>query len=173
VRALFPAGQPNVNPSCAIVVFRNGTMASMEIRPTSNADRANMRRTAKKEASDGAGGFSVPVQGEVHAQVVSGPGPITALDSLLALQELDDATDGRSKGLKRGEHLLDMLDQVRDGLLSGGIPRATLHRLASAVEQRQDEFADPGLQGVLDEIELRAKVELAKLEMSDKTGETF
>jgi hypothetical protein len=100
--------------------------------------------------------------------MVAGPGPIAALDSILALQGLEDSTDSRSKGLKHGEQLLDMLDQVRDGLLAGGIPRATLNRLANAVSRRHEQFADPRLQSVLDEIELRAHVELAKLEMLDK-----
>jgi hypothetical protein len=53
-------------------------------------------------------------------------------------------------------------------LLAGGIPRATLNRLANAVTRRRESFADPHLQSVLDEIELRAHVELAKLEMMDK-----
>ncbi len=60
-----------------------------------------------------------------------------------------------------------MLDELRDGLLAGGIPRATLTRLAHAVSQRHDQFSDPRLQSVLDEIELRARVELAKLEQAD------
>jgi hypothetical protein len=84
------------------------------------------------------------------------------------LQGLDDSTDGRSKGLAHGEKLLDMLDEVRDGLLAGGVPRTTLNRLANAVTRRQDQFNDPKLQAVLDEIELRAHVELAKLEMMDQ-----
>jgi hypothetical protein len=84
------------------------------------------------------------------------------------LQGLDDSTDGRSKGMAHGEQLLDMLDQVRDGLLAGGVPRTTLNRLANAVSRRHDAFNDPKLQTVLDEIELRAHVELAKLEMMDK-----
>jgi hypothetical protein len=57
---------------------------------------------------------------------------------------------------------------VRDGLLAGGIPRAILNRLATAVSRRQDGFADPKLQNVLDEIDLRARVELAKLEAADQ-----
>ena len=84
------------------------------------------------------------------------------------LQGIDDSTSGPSHGLARGEQLLDMLDQVRDGLLAGGIPRSTLNRLASALGRRQDNFADPRLQSVLDEIELRARVELAKLEQADQ-----
>ncbi len=142
----------------------------VEIRPTSNADRAAaLRRSATvKKESGGGEAFSVSSQGETHAQMVSGPGPIAALDSILALQQVDDSLDGRSKGIKKGEQLLDVLDQVRDGLLSGGIPRATLNRLAAAVSQKKAEFSDPHLQEVLDEIDLRAQVELAKLEMSDK-----
>ena len=139
----------------------------MEIKSTSNVDRALVRR-ANKGATSSDGTFSVSSTGEVRAQVVAGPGPIAALDSILTLQGMEDPTDGRSKGLKHGEQLLDMLDQVRDGLLAGGIPRTTLNRLANAVTRRRESFADPQLQQVLDEIELRAHVELAKLEMIDK-----
>ncbi len=63
-----------------------------------------------------------------------------------------------------------MLDELRDGLLGGAVPRVTLSRIAQAVGQRQDHFADPKLQGVLDEIELRACVELAKLEQADRAA---
>ena len=140
----------------------------MEINGPRRIDSANVRRVSK-----GAGGtssaFSVSDAGETRgAAVSSGPGPIGALDSILMLQGLDDSTDGRSRGLKHGEDLLDMLDQVRDGLLAGGIPRSTLNRLAVAVGRRHEGFADPKLQSVLDEIELRAHVELAKLEMMDQ-----
>ena len=140
----------------------------MEIRGPGRVEAAGVRRVAK-----GAGGsdstFSVPSSsGDARPQAVAAPGPLTALDSILALQGMDDSTDGRSRGLAHGEQLLDMLDQVRDGLLAGGIPRSTLNRLAVAVGRRHETFADPRLQGVLDEIELRAHVELAKLEMIDR-----
>ena len=54
------------------------------------------------------------------------------------------------------------------GVLAGEIPRATLNKLAAAVTRRHEAFADPKLQDVLDQIELRAHVELAKLEAMDK-----
>ena len=139
----------------------------MEIKGTGNVDRTLMRRAAKG-ATATSDSFSVVGAEEARAQVVAGPGPIAALDSILTLQGMEDTTDGRSKGMKHGEQLLDMLDQVRDGLLAGGIPRTTLNRLANAVTRRRDTFVDPKLQTVLDEIELRAHVELAKLEMMDK-----
>ncbi len=138
----------------------------MEIKGTG---RIEGPRAVRKAAGSNAapGSFTVSDAAEARAQVVSGPGPIAALDSILTLQGMDDSTDHRSKGMRHGEQLLDMLDQVRDGLLAGGIPRTTLNRLANAVSRRHEIFADPKLQSVLDEIELRAHVELAKLEQAD------
>jgi hypothetical protein len=140
----------------------------MEIKGPGRVEAASVRRKAAAGPA-GAGGFSVgSAAAEPHATFVAGPGPIAAMDSILALQDMGDAGDGRSKGLAHGEQLLDILDSVRDGLLAGGIPRATLNKLAVAVTRRHDVFADPKLQDVLDQIELRAHVELAKLEQMDK-----
>jgi hypothetical protein len=143
-----------------------GRISPMEIKSTGSVGTSAIRR--KSTASTGGGGFAVSDAPETHAHIISGPGPIAALDSILALQDMGDATDGRSRGLTHGEQLLDILDAVRDGMLAGGIPRATLNKLAVAVTRRHDVFADPKLQDVLDQIELRAHVELAKLEQLDK-----
>ena len=138
----------------------------MEVKSASRIETGAVRRKSV-HASTGEN-FAVSDSSEAHAQIVSGPGPIAALDSILALQDMGDASDGRSTGLAHGEQLLDILDSVRDGLLAGGIPRAILNRLAVAVTRRHDVFADPKLQDVLDQIELRAHVELAKLEQLDQ-----
>jgi hypothetical protein len=138
----------------------------MEIKAIGRVETSAIKR--KAPASAAGGGFSVSEPAESHAQIVSGPGPIAALDSILMLQGVDDSTQGRSKGLAHAEQLLDLLDSVRDGLLAGGIPRATLNKLAAAVTRRHEAFADPKLQDVLDQIELRAHVELAKLEFLDQ-----
>ena len=138
----------------------------MEIKSPGRVETSAIKRKAPAGASSG--GFSVSGAPESHGQIVAGPGPIAALDSILMLQGLEDSTQGKSKGLQHGEQLLDLLDSVRDVLLAGGIPRATLNKLAAAVTRRHEAFADPQLQDVLDQIELRAHVELAKLEVLDK-----
>jgi hypothetical protein len=141
----------------------------MEINGPRRVESGNIRRVSKGATGGGGSAFHVTDAGETRGAVMSGGvGPIGALDSILMLQGLEDSTEGRSRGIKHGEDLLDMLDEVRDGLLAGGVPRTTLNRLANAVTRRQDQFNDPKLQSVLDEIELRAHVELAKLEMMDK-----
>lgn len=147
---------------------RSGIQTPLEINGTRKIETATVRRAARSTGgSDTTFKVSDPIDAP-RTQVVSGPGPIAAVDNILMLQGVDDSAGGQSRGLAHAENLLDMLDQVRDGLLAGGIPRITLNKLANAVSRRQESFADPRLQNVLDEIELRAKVELAKLEQADK-----
>jgi len=104
----------------------------------------------------------VPQDAPHAAQVASGM-PVASVDALIALQEVPDALRGRAKAARRGRDILDLLDDVRDGFLTGGVSRATLTRLLSLVNVEREDFIDPGLAAVLDEIELRARVELAKL----------
>jgi Class II flagellar assembly regulator len=148
-----------------MLLCRSGT-ALVEIKGPGRIETSSIKR--KAPAGSPSSSFTMSEAAESHGQIVAGPGPIAALDSILMLQGMDDSTEGRSKGVAHGEQLLDLLDSVRDGLLAGGIPRATLNKLAAAVTRRHEAFADPKLQDVLDQIELRAHVELAKLEAADK-----
>ena len=59
------------------------------------------------------------------------------------------------------QKILEHLDKIRLGLLSGGIPRQTLQRLAAELNAARAETADPRLRAILDEIELRVRVEIA------------
>ena len=97
---------------------------------------------------------------------VSGAAPAHAIDALLAIQEVDDATTGggNARGRRWGEEVLDRLEAVRLGLLSGGIPISELRSISELVERQRENVTDAGLQALLDEIELRARVELAKYE---------
>jgi hypothetical protein len=122
-------------------------------------------RTARVRSPQAAGAAFVPGDaGEMRAAApVTRSVPIAAVDTLIALQEVPDSLAGRAKAAKRGRDMLDLLDDVRDGLLAGGVSRATLARLVTLVETKREDFVDPGLAAVLEEIELRARVELAKL----------
>jgi hypothetical protein len=139
----------------------------MEIKGTGPIGSTGVRRVSRPTVTSDGVFKPADTSEQPRAQTVSGPGPIAAVETILTLQSFDDSTDGRSRGLAQGENLLDMLDEVRDGLLAGAIPRATLSRLATAVSRRQEGFVDPKLQAVLDEIDLRARVELAKLEQAE------
>jgi len=87
------------------------------------------------------------------------------MNTVLALQEAPDATRGRAKkrAQERGNMMLDQLEEIRLGLLLGTIPMAKLEQLATLVRAKREQIDDPKLLSILDEIELRAAVELAKL----------
>jgi hypothetical protein len=133
---------------------------------TQNASiRPAATRRASKKSSAGSDQFTDHlVTGEAGASIGSSnsSAPVSAVDSLLVLQEVPDATSGASKAKLRAEDLLDHLDEVRHGLLTGALSRQMLERLARTARSERLSVDDPRLQELLDEIELRAAVELAK-----------
>lgn len=87
--------------------------------------------------------------------------PATSLDALLALQAVEDPLLKKKKLVRRGTQLLDTLEDMQADLLSGRVSESRLNQLM-AVLGRAREKADPRLDALLDDIELRARVELAK-----------
>ncbi len=94
----------------------------------------------------------------------AGSGPLAALGSLLAVQEVPDATSGRRRAARHGDMLLDELKELQIGLVQGWVPEDTLRSLAHMLDRPRPTIDDPDLEMVLDEIELRAAVELAKFD---------
>jgi hypothetical protein len=126
------------------------------------------RKTAKTDkASSGAFADKLAETFEAaeESNAIEGPSAVTGIEALLVTQAVGDATDQeeRRRLVRYGEDLLDQLEDVRLGLLLGTIPKAKLITLAQMVRSRRGHVADPRLSALLDEIELRAEVELAKL----------
>ncbi len=135
----------------------------MKISATSPARGSGIRRSGK---ATGAGGQDFAEHLEIDATATAPTGaakPITSLDALIALQEAPDATVGRKNAIRRGHDLLDELDEIRHGLLLGAIPLNRLHGLADRLRLRKAATVDPRLTEIIQEIELRVAVELAKL----------
>jgi hypothetical protein len=91
---------------------------------------------------------------------------LASLDAVLTLQGLSDATERRRRAVRHGHALLDGLEELRLALLDGSLVPATLRQLA----RRREPLGEAQLDAVLDEIELRAAVELAKLERDGVAG---
>lgn len=125
--------------------------------------------TKRSEKSDKKGEFKkalVDVMDSMEeAHAVEAPAGIAGVDALLMVQSMGDSTEreARRRLIGRGEDILDRLEEVRVGLLVGEIPKDKLIDLAQMVRTRREACADPRLGAILDEIELRAEVELAKL----------
>ncbi|MDA1098930.1 MAG: flagellar assembly protein FliX [Proteobacteria bacterium] len=92
---------------------------------------------------------------------------VAGVGALLALQEVPDATEQRRRAVKRSDDILDELYQLRIGLLSGSVPRQRLRRLMKLLQDRPGGYADPQLDSIISDIEVRAAVELAKLELTE------
>lgn len=97
------------------------------------------------------------------AKATSAPRSLAGIETLLALQGVEDPAERRRRAVSRGRSALDALDALKLGLLAGELSEATLARLKTAASGLKDASGDPGLDGVLAEIELRVEVELAKL----------
>ena len=125
---------------------------------------ASVRRPNNRPAGDSDDGFAAHLSGdEGQPAAVGGPARLAPTNNLLALQEVTDATQSRRRAVRRGKDLLDRLDEIRHALLLGSISPDRLVALARALRDQRAQIDDPQLIGVLDEIELRAAVELAKL----------
>ncbi len=144
----------------------------MKIEGPGNTGKTGSAKKAKRTGGAGGAGFAHSLRGGDDAEVeaekpVSGGGVagVSSIDLLLAVQGVGDATEEKGKRQRPGEwanRLLDRLDALRLGLLAGRIPPERLEELRDQIAAERERTDDPALESLLREIELRARVELAK-----------
>jgi Class II flagellar assembly regulator len=118
---------------------------------------ASVRRTSSSS-------FALPEESAAASETRAATAPKAAagIDALLAMQGIEDPTERRKRSVQRGRGALDVLDDLKIGLLSGNFDTSTVSRLRDAAANLKSSSGDPGLDAVLSEIELRVEVELAK-----------
>jgi hypothetical protein len=126
-----------------------------------------VKRTAKAGSTGGAN-FAKTLDEASEAEGTQATSGVNSVSGVFGIQEVDDALAHASKGKLRALDILDRLDGLRIELLSGGISRDRLLQLSQVVQARRGQITDPQLAEVLDEIDLRAQVELAKHDQSSK-----
>ncbi|MFO0997571.1 MAG: flagellar assembly protein FliX [Alphaproteobacteria bacterium] len=134
----------------------------MRVDPTGRANRLSGRRVERSGHGSGRS-FASQLDAAMGNASLTPNAVVDSVSSVLALQEVGEA-GARTRARRRGEDILDRLDEIRHGLLLGTISRTTLERLEQVVQSRIEEASDPRLADVLREIEVRARVELAKLD---------
>lgn len=117
---------------------------------------ANARRSGSTAFSLGDIGTAAETRSAAPPRATSG------IDALLAMQGVEDSTERRRRSVARGQTALDVLDDLKIGLLAGSFDSTTVARLRTAAADLKATSGDPGLDQVLSEIELRVEVELAK-----------
>lgn len=137
---------------------------SMKVTGPSGPSPAQGPRAARP-----GGGFSVPSAGAgaatgaaASASAVSG---VNTVSALMALQGVEDATERRRRAIRRGGGLLDRLEELKLALLQGEAGEGAVEQLSRTLREERPSDADEGLNGLLDQIDLRAAVELAKAEL--------
>lgn len=135
----------------------------MRILGTHGTTNAAPASTARRAAS---GTFSLGTDGPAKPTgTPTGVRSIGGIDTLLALQGVEEPGERRRKAVRRGRGALDALDALKLSLLSGTLDTAALARLKAAGAGLTEATGDPGLDTVLAEIALRVEVELAKIGM--------
>ena len=136
----------------------------MKIENPSLSRAGGVRRSGGSSGTSRGGDFAKALSDQAPAGAASHAAPLNSVNAMLALQEVPDSVTGRARARRRGEQLLDKLEAIRVGLLTGAIPRNQLEQLSEMVSTGREGVDDPRLAEVLDDIELRVAVELAKLE---------
>jgi Class II flagellar assembly regulator len=142
----------------------------MKVSATGGPTSATGPRPARGAGGEG---FRIeaftPAGPPASAGAVSTAGAVMGVGALLALQEVGSPLERRRRSVWRASSLLDELEGLKIALLGGSFGRVDLDRLTRVVREQRDATEDPKLEMLLDEIETRALVELAKLERA--TGE--
>ena len=137
----------------------------MKIDKTSSTGKTG-KTDEKKKVSTGDKTFSDMVSG--GASETSGTSEsqsIYNVDALLAVQAAEDPTQkaARKRMQQRASSILDDLESIRMGLLTGTLTVGDIINVADVVASHREKVVDPQLTSLLDEIDLRAQVEIAKV----------
>ena len=123
---------------------------------------------SKAARPSGGDGFRIATPGAAagpsQTAAVSATRSVMGVDALVALQDVGGPLERRRRAVGRASRMLDALDDIKAGMLVGELSMGDLDRLRRAVRDERSHTDDPNLEAVLDEIELRAAVEVAKLE---------
>lgn len=139
----------------------------MKITGPGSTDKTTTTRRAQGGGKTGASGFSSLLgAGEAtDSTPATAAHSIASIDALLAAQASDDPAAHASRGrmITRADKVLDALEGVRRGILAGTLTVGQMVDIADVVASHREKIADPQLTALLDEIDLRAQIEIAKM----------
>jgi len=156
---------------------RVGVPEIMKIQGPSETGKTSATKKSEKTSRTGSTGFSSLIgadeaEAPAHAAASSS---IAGIDALLMAQEADDPTErsARKRMHKRADDLLKELDKIRIGMLTGTLSVGNLIDIADVVASHRERLKDPQLASLLDEIDLRAQIEIAKMRMALDASNVF
>lgn len=136
----------------------------MKVSGTGNVGSTGGSRQTRPAGGDGFRVATPSAQGPSQVARTAGVAGVSSVDALIALQDVGGPLERRRRAVGRASRILDVLDDVKVAMLDGELHQGDLERLQRAVREERQNTEDVGLEGVLNEIETRAAVELAKLQ---------
>ena len=109
--------------------------------------------------------FDSLLMSEQKIDPVASTNRISSVDAVVGMQEITDDNKDERGAKNRANLILDKLEDIRMGLLLGEIPKSNLEELSKVLRVARENSVDSKLLEIIDDIELRAKIELAKLEI--------
>ncbi len=135
----------------------------MKIEGPSKSQGAGSSKKSGK-ASDGGSFEDFIASAPKQAGSAAPTHTIARVDALLSVQGAEDATEraARRRMTARAEDILGELDALRMSLLTGTMTLGQVIDIADVVASHREKVIDPKLTAILDEIDLRAQIEIAK-----------
>lgn len=132
-----------------------------------DVSKSNDLKSGKVKKSASGGDFSSYLRETMAGgeNPVSGISNISVTDAIFAAQMVDNEEERqiKKKLVKRGNTLLEKLEEIRRAFLNGYISMDKLIEISRFVKEQKVEAGDERLNEIIAEIELRVEVELAKL----------
>lgn len=122
------------------------------------------KKTGDKGAFDAALNEAEGVEERAATRAPSSVDGVEAPSALLSLQEVPEGSGLRQQTLKQGKQSLDALEDLRRDMLLGDDNPHLLQRLREQQARMRQQAHDPSLKQVMDDIDLRLAVEIAKRE---------
>lgn len=98
-------------------------------------------------------------------------GATSAVAGMLALQEITEEEVRRKKLAQHGHNMLESLENLKYRLLEGQLSASDLLAMNNQLLIKRQYVTDPALMDIIDDIELRLAVELAKIETAMRNSE--
>ncbi len=127
------------------------------------------QKPKKTKKTGDKGAFDAALDAAEGAEETAAPasvGGVEAPTSLLSLQEVSSNAGLRQQTMQQGKKSLDILEELRRDLLLGDDSSHTLQRMREQQARMKQQVYDPQLKDVMDDIDLRLAVEIAKREAS-------
>lgn len=139
----------------------------MKIQGPGKTQSTSKSKGKKTEKSDASFGDFIAKQTPSAASTKETQS-IAQVDALLAIQGAEDPTAGASRRRmrQRSDTILSELDEIRMAMLNGSLTVGHMIDIADVVASHREKIMDPALTGIMDEIDLRAQVELAKMRVA-------